>query len=159
MMGMGVTLRTSVVKLWGGPLGVLLRGVIDMSLEVDLGEHLGVTLGQSSLPPPPPLPPVLIHMSMGFMMLALTMCLILVATMALSFCPVFRRLNKTDLIFSLLSFSIGKCGPGGRGALPKPSICALGGGSQEFSALRSPGSVSDSFSHSSPSSVFLRWGE
>ncbi|ELK30148.1 hypothetical protein MDA_GLEAN10005274 [Myotis davidii] len=49
---------------------------------------------------------VLIHMSMGFMMLALTICLILVTTMALSFWPVFRRLNKTDLVFSLLSFSI-----------------------------------------------------
>ncbi|XP_014406009.1 PREDICTED: uncharacterized protein LOC106728382 isoform X2 [Myotis brandtii] len=49
---------------------------------------------------------VLIHMSMGFMMLALTICLILVTTMALSFWPVFRRLNKTDLIFSFLSFSI-----------------------------------------------------
>ncbi|XP_036152055.1 uncharacterized protein LOC118649266 [Myotis myotis] len=50
---------------------------------------------------------VLIHMSMGFMMLALAICLILVTTMVLSFWPVFRRLNKTDLIFSLLSFSIG----------------------------------------------------
>ncbi|XP_059521882.1 uncharacterized protein LOC132216603 isoform X2 [Myotis daubentonii] len=50
---------------------------------------------------------VLIHMSMGLMMLALTICLILVTTMALSFWPVFRRLNKTDLIFSLLSFGIG----------------------------------------------------
>lgn len=102
-------------------MGVLLRGVIDMSLEVDLGEHLGVTLGQSSLPSLPPFPPVLIHMSMGFMMLALTICLILVTTMALSFWPVFRRLNKTDLVFSLLSFSIGKCGPGGWGALPTPA--------------------------------------
>ncbi|XP_054566137.1 uncharacterized protein LOC114227338 [Eptesicus fuscus] len=50
---------------------------------------------------------VLIHMSMGFMMLALTQCFILLITMGLSFWPVFRRLNKIDLVFSFLSLSIG----------------------------------------------------
>nr|XP_031313014.1 uncharacterized protein LOC116154650 isoform X3 [Camelus dromedarius] len=50
---------------------------------------------------------VLIHMSMGFMMLALVLCLVLLPTMSLSFRPVFRRLNKADLVFSSLSLSIG----------------------------------------------------
>ncbi|XP_077603259.1 uncharacterized protein LOC144217528 [Crocuta crocuta] len=50
---------------------------------------------------------VLIHMSMGFMMLALTLCLILLPSMCLSFRPVFRRLTKIDLVFSFLSFSTG----------------------------------------------------
>ncbi|XP_032695165.1 uncharacterized protein LOC116856073 [Lontra canadensis] len=50
---------------------------------------------------------VLIHMSTGFMMLALTLCFILLPTMGLSFRPVFRRLTKVDLVFSFLSFSIG----------------------------------------------------
>lgn len=65
---------------------------------------------------------VLIHMSMGFMMLALTLCLILLPTMGLSFRPVFRRLTKVDLVFSFLSFSIGKCRLGERGAFPTTSI-------------------------------------
>ncbi|KAF6078148.1 hypothetical protein HJG60_009053 [Phyllostomus discolor] len=51
--------------------------------------------------------PVLIHMSMGFMMLALALCLILLPTMGLSFRPVFQRLNKVDLVFSTLSFCTG----------------------------------------------------
>ncbi|XP_064345921.1 uncharacterized protein LOC116154650 isoform X1 [Camelus dromedarius] len=50
---------------------------------------------------------ILIHMSMGFMMLALVLCLVLLPTMSLSFRPVFRRLNKADLVFSSLSLSIG----------------------------------------------------
>ncbi|XP_060031024.1 uncharacterized protein LOC132533450 isoform X2 [Erinaceus europaeus] len=50
---------------------------------------------------------VLIHMSMGFMMLALALCFILLITMGFSFRPVFRRLNKTDLVFSALSFGTG----------------------------------------------------
>ncbi|XP_045631132.1 uncharacterized protein LOC123778022 isoform X4 [Ursus americanus] len=50
---------------------------------------------------------VLIHMSMGFMMLALILCLTLLPTMCLSFQPVFRRLTKIDLVFSSLSFSVG----------------------------------------------------
>lgn len=52
------------------------------------------------------------------MILALTLCLVLLLAMGFSFWPVFRRLNKADLIFSSLSFCIGKCFPGGRGALP-----------------------------------------
>lgn len=51
-------------------------------------------------------------MSMGFMMLALILCLILLLAMSLSFRQVFQRLNKTDLVFSSLCFSIGKCRPG-----------------------------------------------
>lgn len=94
-------------------MGVLLRGVSEMSLEVDLGERVGGTLGRFSPPSTFPTPPVLIHMSMGFMMLALTQCFILLITMGLSFWPVFRRLNKIDLVFSFLSLSIGKCGLGG----------------------------------------------
>ncbi|XP_029781992.1 uncharacterized protein LOC115280944 [Suricata suricatta] len=50
---------------------------------------------------------VLIHMSMGFMTLALALCLILLPSMCLSFWPVFRRLAKLDLVFSFLSFSTG----------------------------------------------------
>uniref|UniRef100_A0A9L0JT28 Uncharacterized protein n=2 Tax=Equus asinus TaxID=9793 RepID=A0A9L0JT28_EQUAS len=50
---------------------------------------------------------VLIHMSMGCMMLALMLCLVLLLTMGISFWPVFRRLNKIDLVFSSLSFSVG----------------------------------------------------
>ncbi len=68
---------------------------------------------------------VLIHMSMGFMMLALTLCLFLLLAMGLSFRPGFKRLSKIDLVFSSLSFSIGKCGPGGRGACPPPPPLSL----------------------------------
>ncbi|XP_036130881.1 uncharacterized protein LOC118638859 [Molossus molossus] len=50
---------------------------------------------------------VLIHMSMGFMMLALLLYVILLPVMGLSFRPVFRRLSKTDLVFSVLSLSTG----------------------------------------------------
>ncbi|KAM7059383.1 uncharacterized protein WM277_006062 [Molossus nigricans] len=50
---------------------------------------------------------VLIHMSMGFMMLALILYVILLPVMGLSFRPVFRRLSKTDLVFSVLSLSTG----------------------------------------------------
>nr|XP_060507821.1 uncharacterized protein LOC132690877 isoform X1 [Panthera onca] len=64
----------------------------------DCRKHKCVSLGQVT---------VLIHMSMGFMMLALTLCLILLPFMCLSFQPVFRRLTKIDLVFSFLSFSTG----------------------------------------------------
>ncbi|GAB1292003.1 hypothetical protein APTSU1_000723400 [Apodemus speciosus] len=48
-----------------------------------------------------------IHMSKGFIFLALALCLILLPTMFLSFRPVCRRLNKIDFIFSFLSIGIG----------------------------------------------------
>ncbi|XP_049477631.1 uncharacterized protein LOC125915709 isoform X3 [Panthera uncia] len=66
----------------------------------DCRKHKCVSLGQVT---------VLIHMSMGFMMLALTLCLILLPFMCLSFRPVFRRLTKIDLVFSSLSFSTVNC--------------------------------------------------
>ncbi|XP_072824731.1 uncharacterized protein [Vicugna pacos] len=66
----------------------------------DCRKHKCVSLGQVT---------VLIHMSMGFMMLALVLCLVLLPTMSLSFRPVFRRLNKADLVFSSLSLSIVNC--------------------------------------------------
>ncbi|XP_042775769.1 uncharacterized protein LOC122208603 isoform X3 [Panthera leo] len=66
----------------------------------DCRKHKCVSLGQVT---------VLIHMSMGFMMLALTLCLILLPFMCLSFRPVFRRLTKIDLVFSFLSFSTVNC--------------------------------------------------
>ena len=50
---------------------------------------------------------VYIHMSKGFIFLALALCLILLPTMFLSFRPVCRRLNKIDFIFSFLSIVIG----------------------------------------------------
>ncbi|XP_051696736.1 transmembrane protein 202 isoform X2 [Oryctolagus cuniculus] len=50
---------------------------------------------------------VLIHMSKGFMMLALATCLVLLPAMGISFWPAFRRLSKVDLVFSSLSISIG----------------------------------------------------
>nr|KAF6410658.1 hypothetical protein HJG63_009130 [Rousettus aegyptiacus] len=53
--------------------------------------------------------PVLVHMSMGFMMLALALCIVLLFTMGLSFWPFLRRLIKVDLVFSFLSFSIVNC--------------------------------------------------
>lgn len=59
------------------------------------------------------------------MILALTLCLVLLPAMGFSFRPVFRRLNKADLIFSSLSFCIGKCFPGARGAPPYLSISPL----------------------------------
>ncbi|KAF3814898.1 hypothetical protein GH733_017174 [Mirounga leonina] len=69
-----------------------------LGIWTDCRKHKCASLGQVT---------VLIHMSMGFMMLALTLCLILLPTMGLSFRPVFRRLTKIDLVFSSLSFSIG----------------------------------------------------
>lgn len=68
-----------------------------MGIWTDCRKHKCASLGQVT---------VLIHMSMGFMMLALGLCVILIPIMGLSFRPVFRRLNKTDLVFSFLSFSI-----------------------------------------------------
>ncbi|XP_040488916.1 uncharacterized protein LOC121103347 isoform X1 [Ursus maritimus] len=69
-----------------------------LGIWTDCRKHKCANLGQV---------PVLIHMSMGFMMLALILCLTLLPTMCLSFQPVFRRLTKIDLVFSSLSFSIG----------------------------------------------------
>ncbi|CAI9161238.1 unnamed protein product [Rangifer tarandus platyrhynchus] len=46
---------------------------------------------------------VLIHMSMGFMILAMILSLVLLFAMGFSFRPALRRLNKTDLVFSTLS--------------------------------------------------------
>lgn len=62
----------------------------------------------------PPFPPVLIHMSMGFMILAVILALVLLLAMGFSFRPALRRLNKTDLVFSTLSSFTGKCRPGER---------------------------------------------
>ncbi|XP_010638936.1 uncharacterized protein LOC104873799 isoform X1 [Fukomys damarensis] len=50
---------------------------------------------------------VLIHMSQGFMILALALCIFLLPCMGLSFWSVFHRLNKIDSVFSSLSISIG----------------------------------------------------
>uniref|UniRef100_A0A8C5KM59 Uncharacterized protein n=1 Tax=Jaculus jaculus TaxID=51337 RepID=A0A8C5KM59_JACJA len=50
---------------------------------------------------------VLIHMSKGFIILALALGLFLLSSMVLSFQQVFRRLRKIDLLFSVLSISIG----------------------------------------------------
>ncbi|XP_021101527.1 uncharacterized protein LOC106007870 isoform X2 [Heterocephalus glaber] len=50
---------------------------------------------------------VLIHMSQGFMILALALCLFLLPCMGLSFWSVFHRLNKIDSVFSFLGISIG----------------------------------------------------
>uniref|UniRef100_A0A8C5KMQ8 Uncharacterized protein n=1 Tax=Jaculus jaculus TaxID=51337 RepID=A0A8C5KMQ8_JACJA len=49
---------------------------------------------------------VLIHMSKGFIILALALGLFLLSSMVLSFQQVFRRLRKIDLLFSVLSISI-----------------------------------------------------
>ncbi|XP_069407513.1 uncharacterized protein [Ovis canadensis] len=46
---------------------------------------------------------VLIHMSMGLMILAMILSLVLLLAMGFSFRPALRRLSKTDLIFSTLS--------------------------------------------------------
>ncbi|XP_049559497.1 transmembrane protein 202-like [Orcinus orca] len=69
-----------------------------LGLWTSCGKHKCASLGQVT---------VLIHMSTGFMILALTLCLVLLPAMGFSFRPVFRRLNKADLIFSSLSFCIG----------------------------------------------------
>ncbi|XP_058529932.1 uncharacterized protein LOC131482167 [Ochotona princeps] len=50
---------------------------------------------------------VLIHMSKGFMLLALATCLVLLPAMGVSFWRAFRSLSKMDLVFSSLSISIG----------------------------------------------------
>nr|XP_020139157.1 uncharacterized protein LOC105865558 isoform X3 [Microcebus murinus] len=52
---------------------------------------------------------VLIHMSEGFMLLALGLCLLLLPAMGLSFRPFFRRLYKVDFVFSSLSIGIVNC--------------------------------------------------
>ncbi|KAM4825332.1 uncharacterized protein RHO17_001186 isoform 5-T5 [Thomomys bottae] len=49
---------------------------------------------------------VLIHMSKGFMLLALGLCFLLLPIVIFSFRPVFRRLIKIDFVFSSLSISI-----------------------------------------------------
>ncbi|XP_044787321.2 uncharacterized protein LOC102405282 isoform X1 [Bubalus bubalis] len=55
---------------------------------------------------------VLIHMSMGFMILAVILALVLLLAMGFSFRPALRRLNKTDLVFSTLSsFTVYVCVP------------------------------------------------
>ncbi|XDA83714.1 hypothetical protein R6Z07F_013601 [Ovis aries] len=46
---------------------------------------------------------VLIHMSMGLMILAMILSLVLLLAMGFSFRPALRRLSKTDLVFSTLS--------------------------------------------------------
>ncbi|KAM7233068.1 hypothetical protein CapIbe_015204 [Capra ibex] len=46
---------------------------------------------------------ILIHMSMGLMILAMILSLVLLLAMGFSFRPALRRLNKTDLVFSTLS--------------------------------------------------------
>lgn len=104
----------------------------------------------------PPLPPVLIHMSMGLMILALTLCLILLSSMGLSFRPVFRRLTKIDLVFSFLSFGIGECRLG-KGCSPRPSVFPPGSPSGfevclRASVLLSAGSVFESLWESLPHS-------
>ncbi|XP_059733090.1 uncharacterized protein [Bos indicus] len=52
---------------------------------------------------------VLIHMSMGFMILAVILALVLLLAMGFSFRPALRRLNKTDLVFSTLSSFTANC--------------------------------------------------
>ncbi|XP_061242179.1 uncharacterized protein LOC133229620 isoform X6 [Bos javanicus] len=52
---------------------------------------------------------VLIHMSMGFMILAVILALVLLLAMGFSFRPALRRLNKTDLVFSTLSSFTASC--------------------------------------------------
>nr|XP_060145232.1 uncharacterized protein LOC115849026 isoform X2 [Globicephala melas] len=68
-----------------------------LGLWTSCGKHKCASLGQVT---------VLIHMSTGFMILALILCLVLLPAMGFSFRPVFRRLNKADLIFSSLSLCI-----------------------------------------------------
>uniref|UniRef100_A0A8C6QVX8 Uncharacterized protein n=1 Tax=Nannospalax galili TaxID=1026970 RepID=A0A8C6QVX8_NANGA len=48
-----------------------------------------------------------IHMSKGFILLAMALCPILLSSMFLSFWSVCRRLNKVDYVFSSLSIGIG----------------------------------------------------
>ncbi|XP_015860262.1 uncharacterized protein LOC102923023 isoform X1 [Peromyscus maniculatus bairdii] len=69
-----------------------------IGLWIDCRRHKCANAGQVT---------VYIHMSKGFMFLALALCLILLPTMFLSFRPVCRRLNKIDYIFSFFSTGIG----------------------------------------------------
>ncbi|KAM9757458.1 uncharacterized protein ACBT57_010280 isoform 2-T3 [Dama dama] len=48
-------------------------------------------------------------MSMGFMILAMILSLVLLLAMGFSFRPALRRLNKTDLVFSTLSSFTANC--------------------------------------------------
>nr|XP_034376415.1 uncharacterized protein LOC117721715 isoform X2 [Arvicanthis niloticus] len=64
---------------------------------IDCRRHKCANVGQFT---------VYIHMSKGFVFLALALCLILLPTMFLSFRPVCRRLNKIDFIFSFFSIGI-----------------------------------------------------
>uniref|UniRef100_A0A8C2YMG0 Uncharacterized protein n=1 Tax=Chinchilla lanigera TaxID=34839 RepID=A0A8C2YMG0_CHILA len=63
----------------------------------DCKRHKCASLGQVT---------VLIHMSQGFMILALALCVFLLPCMGLSFWSGFHRLNKIDAVFSSLSLSI-----------------------------------------------------
>lgn len=69
-----------------------------IGLWIDCRRHKCVNVGQFT---------VYIHMSKGFIFLALALCLILLPTMFLSFRPVCRRLKTIDFIFSFLSIVIG----------------------------------------------------
>ncbi|XP_013003324.1 uncharacterized protein LOC106026675 isoform X2 [Cavia porcellus] len=64
----------------------------------DCKRHKCVSLGQVT---------VFIHMSQGFMILALALCIFLLPCMGLSFWSAFHRLNKIDTVFSFLNLSIG----------------------------------------------------
>nr|XP_031537432.1 uncharacterized protein LOC116282197 isoform X4 [Vicugna pacos] len=97
-------------QVWAGPegeaTGISSTAVARAAL-AEAGPTPATYQPQSGRPDPVRSLTVLIHMSMGFMMLALVLCLVLLPTMSLSFRPVFRRLNKADLVFSSLSLSIG----------------------------------------------------
>lgn len=121
---------------WGCLWGML---PVDIGGGEFVGWPLRVSGGASGAFLCPP-PPVLVHMSMGFMMLALALCIVLLFTMGLSFWPFLRRLIKVDLVFSFLSFSIGKCQLGGGCALPSPASFPWAGVS-----FRLSGGVSQSF--------------
>ncbi|XP_013364381.1 PREDICTED: uncharacterized protein LOC102012479 isoform X1 [Chinchilla lanigera] len=93
----------------------------------DCKRHKCASLGQVT---------VLIHMSQGFMILALALCVFLLPCMGLSFWSGFHRLNKIDAVFSSLSLSIGifpsvtyvclcfflLAMEGGRGSLPSLTV-------------------------------------
>lgn len=85
-------------------------------------------------------PTVLIHMSLGFLWLALALSFfVLLPTMCVSFPLIFHRLQKVDLAFSVLSFGIGKCLLGGRGSSQTQplslSLIGFGADSLEFQGL------------------------
>ncbi|XP_075809045.1 uncharacterized protein LOC142837680 [Microtus pennsylvanicus] len=69
-----------------------------IGLWIDCRRHKCANVGQVT---------VYIHMSKGFIFLALALCLILLPTMFLSFRSVCRRLYKIDFLFSFLSIGIG----------------------------------------------------